>query len=134
VSLLRASSQAAGLQVDIDAVVDPASEGDAGVDCGSLLLAFATSAQRQHNDLTQRREALTSAVGEDGLTDAAATVAIFSGLVRVADGTGIQLDDGALADSADYRDRLGVNAFGGAQNSTTDVEAMRAVAVADLFG
>lgn len=73
-------------------------------------------------------------LGDDGVLEAAATVAIFAGLVRVADGTGIQLDAGALSDSADFRERLGVNEFGGAQNSATDAAARRIDSVADMFG
>lgn len=73
-------------------------------------------------------------MGEEGLLEASATIAIFAGLVRVADGTGIQLDAGALADSSDFRDRLGVDDFGGAQNSTLDVAPARIESIGDMFG
>lgn len=81
---------------------------------------------------------LVNAVGHEAMIEAAATIAIFNGLVRVADGTGIQLDDGVLADSADYRDRLGLNAYSGASNSENldsehVAEAGRASSVVDLF-
>ncbi len=133
-SLLRASSQASDIDVDIETAVDPTSTGDAGIKHGDLLLRFATAAQLGQDDLDTARADLLAALGHEALTEAAATVAVFNGLVRVADGTGIQLDDGALADSADYRDRLGVNAYGGATNSTAVVEARRAGAVEELFG
>ena len=58
-------------------------------------------------------------MGSDGMFEAAATIAIFNGLVRVADGTGIQLDEGVVSASADYREDLGINAFGGAANMVT---------------
>lgn len=132
-SLLRASSEAAGLSLDIDATLDSTSKSDAGVPHGRRLLRFATAAQTESADLAEARSELERAVGSDGLVEAAATIAIFNGLVRVADGTGIQLDDGVLSDSADYRERLGVDNYAGAVNSTAKVNSGRATSVAELF-
>lgn len=101
---------------------------------GALLLRFASAAQLGSPDLASARAALSDAVGSEGVIEAAATIAIFNGLVRVADGTGIQLDDGVLADSADYRSRLGLNEFGGAANTELAVGAERAGSIGDLFG
>jgi hypothetical protein len=72
-------------------------------------------------------------VGAGGVLEAAATVAAFNGLVRVADGTGIQLDAGVLADSADFRSDLGIDRFAGAASTTTDPIAVGRSSVADLF-
>ncbi len=58
------------------------------------------------------------AVGEDGLVDAAVTVAVFNGLVRSADGIGIPLDDEVLAATVDARATLGFDGYLGAANST----------------
>jgi len=44
-------------------------------------------------------------------------VAAFSGLVRVADATGIPLDDGLAAASGDIRSSLGLGTYTGAANS-----------------
>ncbi len=63
------------------------------------------------------RERLVDELGQDAMWEAAGTIAAFCGLVRVADGTGIQLDDGVLAVSADLRGRSGIDGFGGAGNS-----------------
>lgn len=41
----------------------------------------------------------------------------FSGLVRVADGTGIPIDGGLAAASVDLRHELGLDSFAGAANS-----------------
>ena len=60
------------------------------------------------------------AVGVEAAGQAAATVAAFSGLVRVADGTGIPIDDGLASASTEIRDELGLAAFNGAAN--TDLE------------
>ena len=55
--------------------------------------------------------------------------------MRVADGTGIQLDQGVFTASIEERDLLGINEFAGAANST-DVVAVDAnvKAVHELFG
>jgi hypothetical protein len=106
---------------------------DAGIPAGGALLRFATAVQTNSDDLLDARIQLLGAVGEAGLVEAAATIAIFNGLVRVADGTGIQLDDGVLADSADYRERLGLNGYGGALNSPIVETHDRAQTVIEMF-
>lgn len=70
-------------------------------------------------ELATLRAEVDIAVGQNGLTEAAATVAIFNGLVRAADGTGIQLDENVFAASSEFRDRLGLDDYGGAANSTS---------------
>ena len=67
--------------------------------------------------LPQARAALEAVVGPEGVLEAAATVAIFNGLVRVADGTGIQLDPSMLTSTAQTREALGIDLFNGAANS-----------------
>jgi len=114
------SGHANGLDIDLAAALDPDAEGDAGVPGGAELLAFATAVQTRADDVAACRDGLEATVGTDGLHEAAATIAIFNGLVRVADGTGIQLDEGVLAASADYRGDLGLNSFGGAVNTLAD--------------
>lgn len=91
-------------------------------------------------DIDTARAALAGVIGADATLEAAATIAIFNGLVRVADGTGIRLDDGVFTVSVDDREQLGINRFAGAANST-DVRARAgkaipagSLAVSDLFG
>ena len=84
--LLGASGSKAGLTVDLEVATDPTKTGDAGVPHGNELLAFATAANRRSDVLPQARAALAAVVGHEGLVEATATVAIFNGLVRVADG------------------------------------------------
>jgi|TARA_B110000459_G_scaffold91246_1_gene102094 hypothetical protein len=115
--LLGASGDKAGLTVDLDVAIDPSKSGDAGVPSGEELLAFASAANRRSETLPQARAALKAVVGPEGLLEAAATVAIFNGLVRVADGTGIQLDPSMLTSTADTRATLGLDLFSGAANS-----------------
>lgn len=112
-------------------------DGDAansGVAGGAELLAFAEAVVRGE-PVDALRAALVAAVGPDGAGQAAATVAAFSGLVRVADGTGIPIDDGLASASAEIRDQLELGAFNGAAN--TDLAAVVAGGLNDptsLFG
>lgn len=115
--LLSVSGKKFGYDVDLEVAMDSGRAGDAGVPYGAEILAFATAANQRSAELPAAREALRGAVGDEGLLEAAATVAAFNGLVRVADGTGIQLDPSMMSASASDRDRLGIDAFGGAANS-----------------
>ena len=49
--------------------------------------------------------------------EAAATIAIFNGLVRSADAIGIPLDDVVMGSTADHRSALGINDYAGASQS-----------------
>ena len=138
-TLLRVSGEANGLTIDLEAALDRDHVGDVGVAASAELLAF-TNAVEIGGDIDAARVALTDAIGAEATLEAAATIAIFNGLVRVADGTGIRLDDGVFAVSVDERELLGVNRFAGAANSTDvrtrPVEAAPSgvIAVRDLFG
>lgn len=114
-TLLRASSEALGEKAALNASVG-APVDDYGVAHGAELVAFAEAAVKSE-DLDSARQALLAAVGPAAAGQAVATVAAFSGLVRVADGTGIPVDDGLADASGDIRADLGLGAFGGASNS-----------------
>lgn len=72
--------------------------------------------------LDELRAKLVAAVGPAAAGQAVATVAAFSGLVRVADSTGIPIDDGLAVASSDFRDDLGLGAYGGSANSANVAE------------
>ena len=113
--------------------------GDVGVPAGAELLAF-TNAVELGGDIDAARAALAHEIGVEATLQAAATIAIFNGLVRVADGTGIRLDDGVFSASVDDSELLGINRFAGAANSadvrvrTSDATPGASTAVSDLFG
>lgn len=113
------SGDAAGLDVDLDQAMNGG--GGAGIPAGAELVAFAEAAAAalDHDDeaLASSREALEAAVGAEGVKEAAATVAIFNGLVRAADATGIELDAGVTAASSDFRADLGLDDYKGAANT-----------------
>lgn len=133
------SSEALGLEVDYEGVLDRDHLGDVGVPHSAELLTFTNAVQIGTTDLTTATTALQAAVGAEGLLEAAATIAIFNGLVRVADGTGIQLDGGVFALSADDRDVLGIDQYAGAANSAptataTTSQSPTSLSIGEMFG
>ena len=131
--LLRASSKALGEEVELEASVG---RGESGVPHGELLVPFAEAATRGSEELPEIRRRLLEAVGPAGFVEAAATVGIFNGLVRVADATGIPLDDGTLRASRGFRKELGLDAFAGSGFTELDAtgEGETGDNVAQLFG
>ena len=134
--LLRASSKAIGAAADLEGAIGT---GDGGLPHGALLLRFSEAATRVTDDLAAARSQLIAAIGAEACVEAAATVGIFSALVRVADATGIPLDDSTRDASVEIRSRLGLNAFGGSRNTNLEAEpgstdvAQRQPEVARLF-
>lgn len=123
------------MTVDLQAAVDPEHIGDVGVPAGAELLAFTNAVELGSGDVDATRTALSAVIGSDAALEAAAIIAIFNGLVRVADGTGIQLDDGVFAVSAEDRDLLDINRFAGAANTPDRVvDAPDVTQVDQLFG
>ncbi len=118
--------------------------GDAGIPAGAELMAFAAAAFDGGESLAldRARERLLLVVGLDGLEEAAATIAVFNGLVRVADGTGIQLDPNLTTASAQTREELGLNRFAGSSNTDpastdpadTDPAKVGFSSIHELFG
>ena len=118
--LLRASSEAAQRDADLRAALG---EGDGGLEHGALLVRFAEAATRGDKDLDAAREALLGALAPEQFVEVCATVGIFNGLVRTADASGIPLDQGTLDSSREFREELGLNAYGSARS--TDLSAAR---------
>lgn len=112
--LLRASGEASGEKVRLEGSLG---DGDGGVEHGRELLRFAEAAGRGTEDLPDSRAVLLDAVGPEAFVEVAATVGIFSGLVRIADSIGIPLDEATRMGTHDFRADLGFDAFGGARNT-----------------
>ncbi len=113
--LLRASSNATDREVDLASAVGQGSA--AGVDHGDLLIRYAEIASRGPAEVSALADEMLAAVGPAGLVEAAATIAIFNGLVRSADAIGIPLDDVVMGSTADHRSALGINGYAGASQS-----------------
>lgn len=85
-------------------------------------------------DAADLRSSLVRFLGPEATAHAAATVSAFSGLVRVADATGIPIDGGLATASADAREELGLGAYTGAANSDlTGVQPGRFDSIDALF-
>ena len=107
--LLRGSGQHAGQTYDDRFAID--AKTDSGVPHARVLLDFAEACSALSADLADRREAVRNTLGEAALVDAAATIAIFQAVVKIADATGIPLEDAKAEISAAFRADLGLDAF-----------------------
>jgi hypothetical protein len=109
--LLRASGLTQNRDYDLNAVTG-AAPGDAGVPHGRRLVAFAEAALGEDDAVLSRARAeLMAALGPGGLVDAAAVVGLFDAIDRVADATGVPLEEEKAEASADFRAALGLDRF-----------------------
>ncbi|MCE9622711.1 MAG: hypothetical protein K8R99_10230 [Actinomycetia bacterium] len=108
--MLSWSSTESGSPADISVIAD--GEGDAGVPHGAELVAF-TEAVAGVDDavLVVARAALVACAGETFMIDAAAVVANFEMMTRVADGTGARFAEAGAAQRAAMADKLHINDF-----------------------
>ena len=84
----------------------------------SVLMKFAEAfARRDEQELQQARQALLQEAGPEVLVDAAGVAANFQRMVRIADSTGIPLDERNVALSAGVRKELDLGRFGSAGNT-----------------
>ena len=89
-----------------------------GVGHGEALREFADAIlSRVPADIAQSRQALVDCTSEAAMVDATAVVGNFQRMVRIADGTGIPLDEPVLMMSQSIREDLGINEFNAAKNS-----------------
>lgn len=61
--------------------------------------------------LAETRSAVVDALGPEALVDSCGVAATFNAIDRVADATGIPIDEKRIAVTADLRDRLGIDRF-----------------------
>jgi hypothetical protein len=88
--------------------------GDPGSDVphGGLLLAFADAVLgRDSTALADLREAVRTAVGDAGLSDAAGVIGGFDGITRIADAIGIPLEPEKIELAADFFNTLDIGRF-----------------------
>jgi len=90
--LLRASGKHVGEQFDLEAIVD--SSIDSGVPHGDLLCEFVEAALSDDPErLNRARGTVLGTLGRKALVDAAGAIASFNAVVKVADGSGIVVED-----------------------------------------
>ena len=109
--LLRESSRHSGNDIDFNAILGE-TDGDVGIPHADILVEF-TEAVWGDDDtrlMTARKE-IVGVMGEDALVDASGITATFNAIDRVADLTGIPLEDSKAEDTADLREELRINVF-----------------------
>ena len=109
--VLRASGRKDGEDFDLNSVIG-SGDGDVGVVHGKLLLAFADAvAGNDDAELDRARVALVEVLGEAAFVDAAGTAASFDAVVRVADATGIPIDESREDATREILNDLGMEDF-----------------------
>ena len=82
-----------------------------GVPGEAELLAFADAALAAGDSLALVRQRVTARLGEKGMVDAAAVIAGFDAITRVADGSGIPLEPPKAEATAEWRASLGNDVY-----------------------
>ncbi|CAN5559392.1 hypothetical protein BH10ACT2_BH10ACT2_19220 [soil metagenome] len=108
--MLSWSSTQSGTPADIAAIAE--GTGDAGLPHGAELVAFTDAvAGLDEAALVAARAALVSCAGETFMLDAAAVVANFEMMTRVADGTGARFAEQGADQRGAISDKLRINEF-----------------------
>ena len=111
------SGQTSGTEIDLRAVNGPTDD-DGGVEHGARLVAFVDAVMGDDDDaLARERQALCGVLSPAEFVDAAAVVGAFNVVDRIADSTGIPLDDSLAMMSADVRAELDLARFGSSANT-----------------
>lgn len=86
---------------------------DSGIANAGLLIEFAEAAVgADPARLDAAREAVMATMGEAALSDTAAVAALFNAIDRVADATGIPLEDDKAEMTNELRAQLGIDKLG----------------------
>ncbi len=110
--LLRASGDHDQVEHDFDAIVSARGDAQSVPDAGLLSDYCDAAINGNPARLWATRERLLEALGAPALVDTAATVAIFNAVVKIADATGIPIEDYKIEPTRELRAQLGVDAFG----------------------
>lgn len=109
--MLRASGKHDGENYGLDLVMG-VGEDDGGIPHGRLLVRFAEAVLGDDDDaLATVRIELLDSMGAAALADSAAVAGLFNAIDRVADSTGIPLEDWKARSTADFRAALGIDSF-----------------------
>lgn len=86
-------------------------DANSGVPGADILCAFAEAIATGTGDLAAARAAVVATLGEAAMIDAAAVVAGFNGITRIADATGIPLEPAKAEETEAWRGPLGIDDF-----------------------
>ncbi len=116
--MLRVSATTTETEIDLAGINGDAEAAGVGIQYGSELVQFAESvARRDEEALITSRQALLDVAGPQVLVDAAGVAANFQRMVRIADSTGIPVDDMTSELGVEVRSTLSLNRFAGAAHS-----------------
>lgn len=116
--MLRASSQHTRSEVDLHGIEGDAAAAAIGIAFGAELMRFAEAvARRDTAALPAARQALLDVAGPEVLVDAAGVAANFQRMVRIADSTGIPVDNLDTDLSREVRSVLSLEQFASAGNT-----------------
>ena len=108
--MLRESSKAQGGNYDLTLLTG--GSGDGNIPHGALLARFAEAVLGEDDRTLHDIQAdIRRNLGDAALVDAAAIAATFNAIDRVADATGLPIEDAKAEGTADFRAALGINAF-----------------------
>lgn len=108
--MLSWSSTESGTPADITAIA--VGGPDAGLPHATALIEFTDAAADTNNPkLVRARTELVRSAGEAFMVDAAAVIANFEMMTRVADGTGARFSDRGAEQRAEIGERLRINDF-----------------------
>jgi len=98
--------------VNLSALTDHEAATSSGVEHGNLLIAFAEAMVRDNEAaLTHARHAVIEGISPEAMVDAAGVASNFERMVRIADATGIRLDERMAVVSQEVRDELRLERF-----------------------
>lgn len=110
--LLRASGKRTGQRFDLHTIMDSAAAAESGIPHAETLVAFAEAVVgMDETTLKNARARVLDELGPEALVDAAGVASNFERMVRIADATGIPLDDIAAEKTVQLRKDLGLNQF-----------------------
>ena len=108
--LLRGSGEHTGDTYDFRSINGEAVDA-CGIPHAGLLLRFAEAVIEPQAALSPIRHEVEQTLGAPALVDSAAVIAIFNAVVRIADATGIALEEYKVDSTATLRSELGIDNF-----------------------
>lgn len=116
--MLRVSSQTTDREFGYDAIAAGNEATPSGVPHGEAMIAFTDAVvQRDQQRMADLRRALRREMGDAAFVDVSGVIANFHRMTRIADGTGISLDQRMMALTEDLRADLGLNDYRSAKST-----------------
>ena len=113
--LLRGSGEAIGEAFALEGLLGEREGENAVPDCGPLLDYAEAVHAGEKRAIGRTRGVVSERLGAEAMVDAAAVIAIFTAVVRIADATGITLEAYKADVSAEMRASLGIDRYPGAK-------------------